>query len=294
MALLIGDIGGSSSRWALLDGKATSPLPRTLPGFNPVTGDPLALQEALRGTVAVPDEGSLEVIAYGAGCGTKVRAERLRAALAEVWPKARIEVESDLLGAARGLYGHDDGLVLVLGTGMNVGHYDGEFLHAPMPSLGYILGDEGSGADIGKHLLRDALYGLVPGHLQTALFSKGMDLGAVLESTYRMPGPQRYVASFTAPLAEHVHDTYVHDLVVSRFFALTRLLARFFSARELQQVRASGSVAFGFRELLRDALAQRGMHLTAVERDPLQGLMQYHAPNATGQGNPRPPGFSGA
>ena len=283
MPLLIGDIGGSSSRWAIVSGGEGHVIPRSFPGYNPVTGDPAAMQGALRGkelSDAIGEE-ALEVIAYGAGCGTKTRAEQVRAALAMVWPNTKIQVESDLLGTARGLYGKEHGLVLILGTGMNVGHYDGKFLHTPMPSLGYILGDEGSGADIGKHLLRDALYGLVPEALRDRIFAPGMDLSAVLTSTYRSAAPQAFVASFTAALSEHLGDTYVHDLVASRFFALTRLLSRFFSAQELQQVRASGSVAHAFKAILGEALAQRRMHLTAVEKDPMPGLVQFHARNSS-------------
>ncbi|MEO5585110.1 MAG: hypothetical protein ABIQ75_06630 [Flavobacteriales bacterium] len=279
MPQLIGDIGGTRSSWALISSAEGDPRTLELPGFNPVTGDPSALQDALRqahlGVEA--KNGPLKIFAYGAGCGAKPRAERMRTALADVWPHAHIQVETDLLGAARGLYGNDAGLVLILGTGMNVGHYDGTFLHLPMPSLGYILGDEGSGADIGKHLLRDALYGVLPEPVKDRIFPKGLDLPEVLEATYRSPRPQAYLASHTALLAKHLDETYVHDLIAARFFSLTRLLARCFSAQELQQVRASGSVAFGFQQLLTEALEQRGIYLTAVVRDPLPGLVAYHA-----------------
>lgn len=283
MPQLIGDIGGTHSRWALLSPAGGDPRTFELPGFNPVTGDPSALQAALRHTdLAVEAEnGPLKVFAYGAGCGAKPGAERLRTTLADVWPHAHIHVETDLLGAARGLYGNEAGFVLILGTGMNVGHYDGTFMHLPMPSLGYILGDEGSGADIGKHLLRDALYGVLPEPLRDRLFPEGLDLAEVLDATYRSTRTQAYLASHTVLLADHLDETYVHDLVAARFFALTRLLARCFSAQELQQVRASGSVAHGFRQILTEALGQRRMHLTAVERDPLPGLVAYHAQAAS-------------
>ena len=146
-----------------------------------------------------------------------------------------------------------------------------------MPSLGHVLGDEGSGADIGKHLLRDALYGQMPADLVAMLFPNGMDLPSILERIHRSAAPQAYLASFTARLADQLTDTYAHDLIVSRFFALTRILAHFFSAQEYQEVRAIGSVAFGFQGILQEALAHRRMNLTSVQHDPMPGLVKYHA-----------------
>lgn len=236
------------------------------------------MQERLRSMAAARGgEAPDEVIAYGAGCGARDRAQRMQDVLAELWPKSKITVETDLLGAARGLYGHGQGLVLILGTGMNAGHYDGEFVHSPMPSLGFVLGDEGSGADIGKHLLRDALYGLVPEQISAQLFPQGMHLPAILDAIYRGRSPQAFVASYTAVLAGHLDNNYVHDLVASRFFALARLLGQFFALEERRTARATGSVAWGFRALLATALASKGMELAGVERDPINGLLQYHA-----------------
>lgn len=277
MAIWIGDIGGSSSRWAVIDGGRGEALKGTFPGYNPLSGDPLPLQERLREAARLRGGGQdPTVVAYGAGCGAKERARRMQAMLQGVWPGAAVRVETDLLAAARALYGDGTGLVLILGTGMNVGHFDGDFIHTPMPSLGFILGDEGSGADIGKHLLRDALYGLVPTGLQEGLFPEGMDLAEVLASVYRSPAAQAYVASFAKALAGRMEDHYVHDLVVSRFFALSRLLSRFFAPEERREVRAIGSVAYGFQDALAHALAQKGMTLKAVERDPMPGLLGYH------------------
>lgn len=277
MATWIGDIGGSSSRWAVIEDGRGELMRGAFPGYNPLGGDAGPLQAKLRELAgqrkADPDP---TVVAYGAGCGAKERARRMQEMLSAVWPGADVRVETDLLGAARALYGDEEGLVLILGTGMNAGHYDGSFLHTPMPSLGFILGDEGSGADIGKHLLRDALYGLVPEDLMATLFPDGVNLPEVLASIYRSPAAQPYVASFTKALAGRMEDHYVHDLVVSRFFALTRLLARFFGPGERRNVKAIGSVAWGFREALGQALSRKDMELKAVERDPMPGLLEYH------------------
>lgn len=278
MALLIADIGGSSSRWGVIRNGEAVAWPGKLAGFNPASGSPDVLQQQLKAARLDLGHGeALEVFAYGAGCGATDRAGRMHAALHQVWPQAVVHVGTDLLGAARSLYGTHAGLVLILGTGMNAGHYDGSRLHCPMPSLGYILGDEGSGADIGKHLLRDVLYGLAPEALKHDLFPQGPDLPALLDAVYRSPAPQAFVAAFTARLADHLGAEYVHDLLASRFFALGRLLQRHFSAAERAEVRACGSVAHGFREILEQALLHGGMRITAAVQDPLPGLLHFHA-----------------
>lgn len=275
---LIADIGGTSSRWALGSSDDRIFSNKVFPGFNPAAGDPSALQQALRS--ALLQENTMahadEVFIYGAGCGHPERQERMRQALAPIWPKARITVHSDLLGAARGLFGDEAGLVLILGTGMNVGHYNGYILHEPMASLGYILGDEGSGADIGKCLVADAFHGRMPLAMCKLLFPDGMDLALVIESTYRSPAPQRYLASFTGKLADQLHDPYVQELLRMRFRLLIRSIVSHFPEGERMKVRATGSVAYGFRSILADMLAEEGMQLTEVRPDPLLGLVSYH------------------
>ncbi|MBS1943952.1 MAG: hypothetical protein JST98_01835 [Bacteroidetes bacterium] len=278
MDLLIADIGGSSSRWGIIRKGEAVAWPEKLAGFNPASGSPDVLQQQLKAARLDPGHGeALDVFAYGAGCGAPDRAGRMHGALRQVWPQAVVHVGTDLLGAARSLYGTKAGLVLILGTGMNAGHYDGNRLHCPMPSLGYILGDEGSGADIGKHLLRDVLHGLAPEVLRDAIFPQGPDLPALLDAVYRSPASQAFVAAFTARLADHLGTEYVHDLLASRFFALGRLLQLHFSAEERAEVRASGSVAHGFRPVLEQALLHGGMHLSAAVKDPLPGLLAFHA-----------------
>lgn len=276
---LIADIGGTSSRWALAGTADAIGSQSIFPGFNPAGGDPSALQRELRSALLQRSAmaEAEEVIIYGAGCGHVERQERMRQALQPIWPQARITVHSDLLGAARGLYGDAAGLVLILGTGMNVGHYNGSTLHQPMPSLGYILGDEGSGADIGKCLVADAFHGRMPSAISKLLFPDGPDLAAIIESTYRSRAPQRFLASFTGMLADRSHDAYVKELLAARFRLLIRSILAHFAERERAMVRATGSVAFGFRSILARALAEDGMQLTEARPDPMPGLMSYHA-----------------
>jgi len=280
--LLIGEIGGSASRWALLQGELPPRVfpahGESLPGYNPLSGDGRLFAEALLAyfTERCPEvfhAANLEV--YAAGCGTAEHRALMRGALSTLWPSARIAVDSDLVGAARGLCGASPGLVLILGTGMNAGWYDGTALHQPMPSLGWILGDEGSGADIGRTLLRDAFYKRMPADVSLALFGDaGPDLEEVLREVHRSPFPARALAARTALLVPLMDQPYVRELVSSRFHAMAGLLTTFFPPERREAVHATGSVAWGFRELLAECLLERGMALALVERDPLPGLVR--------------------
>lgn len=283
--LVIGEIGGSSSRWAWLHADACRLLPtegRAIPGFNPLNGDADAFVEGATACFMemCPEmREASRVIVYGAGCGDSERSERMRGVLQRIWPGAGVRVESDLMGAAHGLFGTAHGLVIILGTGMNAGYFDGERLHRPMPSLGFILGDEGSGADIGRHLLQDACYGRMPSHVRERLFGPGgPDLPAVLDALHRGPFPARSLAAHTAALAGLLDESYVRELVLSRFHAFAELLVAFFGREQRATVHAAGSVAWGFREVLAQCLADHGMALATVERDPLKGLVEHHRP----------------
>lgn len=271
MSLLIGDIGGSSSRWILSTADGLSEEQR-LPGFNPTQGDPAVLRNAL---TQLPGGKPSRVIAYGAGCGDAVRKATMLDVLNRTWPGIPIEVGSDLLGAARGLYRDQRGIVLILGTGMNAGLYDGKDLRTPMPSLGYLLGDEGSGADLGKAVLVDALHGRVPFEVMRTVFPDGVNMEVVVRELYRGDAPQAWLASFARPLLNCSHDPYVRMLIQDRFSRMASLIKTYFSDAG-SEVRASGSIAFAAREFLTEALRARGFELTVTERSPLPGLVRFH------------------
>ena len=122
------------------------------------------------------------------------------------WPGTQVHVGTDLLGAARALHGDHPGLVLVLGTGMSCGHYDGRSIRKAMPSLGWILGDEGSGADLGKRMVTDGLAGRLSKELSQVLFPEGLERGNVLQQVYRSAAPQAYLAAFAKRLRSRVRQ----------------------------------------------------------------------------------------
>jgi glucosamine kinase len=283
MSLLIADIGATSSRWTLLGGGGTvlasnASGPR-IPGFNAAAATAERLLTGLEEWAdAVPELRAAERIAvYGAGCGAPERQERVRTALKGFWNDAEIRVDSDLLGAARAAYGGGKGIILILGTGMNAGRFEDDRLTATMPSLGYIIGDEGSGADIGRQLYRDVFQGRMPADLAEALFGTGgPDLQAVIAQVYRGEAPARFLAAQAVKLVPHLEDPYVHGMITARFRELCTLLADFFPEEQRAQLAAVGSVAHGFRDLLGPCLAEQGMALNVALADPMEGLLRYH------------------
>ncbi|MBP6391229.1 MAG: hypothetical protein KA352_10060 [Flavobacteriales bacterium] len=273
--LLLADIGGSSSRWAVLTDDTTTVLTAAgaWPGFNPATGSG---EELVRTLTAERSAfiGLERAHLYAAGCGTPDRATLLRTALQPVLPGTHIEVHSDLLAAARALWGRGPGAAMILGTGMNAGLYDGTSLTRTLPSLGYILGDEGSGADLGRCLFRDAFRDHMPPEVREAVFGvEGPDLPSTIRGIYRSAFPAKALAEPVARLAEHLDRSYVQRLLADRFTLLAEELKRTLGSVE---VRATGAVAFGFRKELTSALQGEGLRLTQVERDPLEGLVRYY------------------
>lgn len=284
MITVVADIGATTSRWAWWEqGGAVRFLPGTaedpLPGHNPLHGDGASMRTALQKAFA-PHADVLsragEVHLYGAGCGSAERAEKLRALLAPLFHKATVLVESDLLGAARACHGHGAGMVLILGTGMNAGHYDGRTLHLPMPSLGYLLGDEGSGAHIGRRLLHAALHGRLSQEVVRKLYPEGLDLAEVLERTYTGGSPAPWLAAHAARLAPYRHLPEVGALLERCFTELAEVLTDHFSSAQLAEVKASGSIAWHFRKELEVALGGRGVRLTEVLQEPLPRLVEHH------------------
>lgn len=284
MRQVIGEIGGSSSRWATIaeDGTvSTWPLKgERLLGFNPVSGEGGEYAGSISSYFHGHQPGALaaeRIAIYGAGCGTDARRSRMRDAITAIWPVAQVTVDTDLMGAALGLAGSTPSMVLILGTGMNAGYFDGRQLITPMPSLGYILGDEGSGADIGRNLLQDAFYDRIPAHVKEMIFgAQGPVLADVLEQVHRALHPGKELASYTALLAPHSEEPYVRELLQGRFHTLAELLTQFFLPDQLRNMVATGSVAYFFREVLAECLLDRGMTLNCVEPDPLPGLVRYH------------------
>lgn len=211
---------------------------------------------------------------YGAGCLPSV-ASRVSEALQHFFPEVPIEVESDLLGAARALCQHRAGIACILGTGSNSCLYDGTRIEQHIPPLGYILGDEGSGAYLGKHFVADCLKGQLPAHLRNALLKElNTDAAGIIERIYRQPQANRFLASIAPFIHQHRNEEEVHTFLLHSFDEFFRRNVLLYS-RHLP-VSFTGSVAWHFRTEIEESARSCGLFLGTFLQSPIEKLVEYH------------------
>lgn len=228
----------------------------------------------LLGEMDLHKEETSHVFFYGAGC-VPSKKEIVSDALQALLPNATIEVESDLLGAARSLFHHQKGIACILGTGSNSCEYDGKEITKNVSPLGYILGDEGSGAVIGKHFVGDLLKNICPKEIRNRFFEEErFSAEEIMDRIYKRPFPNRFLAQLTKHIYRHKEEDYFQTLLVENF-------GRFFSRNICQYdqslpIRCIGSIAFYFQNELQEAARQYGLEISEISQSPMKGLVEYH------------------
>ena len=217
----------------------------------------------------------LAVYFYGAGCIVPF-SQTVYDVIHEILPGCTIEVESDLLGAARALCGNKSGIACILGTGSNSCLYDGKDIVKHTPPLGYILGDEGSGAMLGKMLLNGLFKGLLPETLmQNFSDTFKATQSDIIKRVYREPGANAFLASLVPFIAEHRVNPAIHTMLVDAFRMFIVRNIMIYGHKELP-IHCVGGVAHQFAEELRDAAAFEDMKIGNIMRRPIEAIVQYH------------------
>ncbi len=275
--ILIADSGSTKTEWSLLrENKETVRL--ITQGINPfyqTDGQIIAiLRDELLCDILCETDG-VNVYFYGAGQRPEMR-PRMSALLADVLHAAHVMVDTDLVGAAKALFGQLPGMACILGTGSNSGLYDGEKIVANTPPLGFILGDEGSGANLGKHFLAALLKGLMPeGLMEDYLAETRQTVADVIDAVYRQPLPNRYLAHTSEYILQHIEIAEVTDLVIHCFRQFFRRNLSQYRRKDLP-VRAVGSVAACYQKWLVMAAEAEGYTIDKIMKNPMPGLIAFH------------------
>jgi len=224
-----------------------------------------------------PKKEITEVYFYGAGCSIAEKCNQVASALSVVFPSAKIATHSDLLAAAHALFGKTNGVVSILGTGSNAAVYNGKDFEKKIQSLGYLLGDEGSGSHIGRQLLQSYLREEMPLNLRNE-FRKDfeLELPIVLEHLYKKPFPNRYLASFVPFAGKFMDDDFIQKIIRNSFQDFIHYQLDVLNFDKDIPVGFVGSVAFYFQEILKDELTKSAYQFAQVLKNPIDQLKIYY------------------
>lgn len=273
--MLIADSGSTKTDWAWIE-NGTIVHRVTTAGINPVHQGEEDIEKVVEQLYPRKNTSLKWVFFYGAGCIPEKKGV-VEKVLRKVFPDAdRIEVESDLLGAARAVCQHQEGLACILGTGSNSCLYDGEKIVGNIPPLGYILGDEGSGAVLGKLFLNALFKGALPdGMKEDFLQSSGLSYPEIIQRVYRQPMANRFLASTSLYISEHLDVPALRELVKQNFRDFFHKNIAQYGRHDLP-LGAIGSIAYHYRDLLQEVAEEKGYKLSTVAKSPMEGLVAYH------------------
>ena len=274
--ILIADSGSTKAEWVILPDQGMADTIFTS-GINPFYQDSSQIALQLQHEFTLGQKNFEAIHFYGAGCINPEKEEIVRKALSQVFEAPDIFVGSDLLAAARSLCQDLAGIACILGTGSNSCYYNGTEIIDHVSPLGFILGDEGSGAVLGKKLISDVLKNQLPKVLIDAFFEEYPAKAAeIMENVYKQPYPSRYLAGFTRFLSKKIERPEIENIVLQGFrdFVMRNLM-KYDRVNEIP-VHFTGSIAFHFEAQLRKVFKEQHLDLGKIEQAPMNGLIAYH------------------
>jgi glucosamine kinase len=277
---LLADSGATKAEWCLLNGGKHKTY--STQGISPYFLNTQQISELVEKELARKlKKTPVEVIHYyGTGCANPTNARNIKKALQKVFPEAAITVNTDLMAAARAVCANEKGIACILGTGSNSCFYNGKAIVKNSPGIGYVLGDEGSGAYLGKKVIQYYLYNTFDEDLRSRFDARFVTTPAeILDNVYKKPLPNRYMASFTMFLAEnrghYMIENIIEDGLNDFFFQHLCKYAEVWK----YPVSFVGSVADGFKDVIADLCSSYEFELGVILKNPMQGLVRYHGSN---------------
>ena len=275
---LICDSGSTKAEWCLLNGKSKKIV--TTQGLSPYFLTTQQIQQIIAKEL-MPKIKNIridEVFFYGTGCSNSENIKSVKKAISLVFTKAKVAVDHDLMGAAKALCGSNKGIACILGTGSNSCFYNGKKIVKNSPGLGYVLGDEGSGAYLGKKVIQYFLYKTFDEDLMDRFNAKyATNSVDILNHVYKQPLPNRYLASFVPFLIENRGHYMIENIIEDAFNDF--FFNHIYKYRESWQMPINfvGSVAFGFKDVLKEMCNAYELQLGIVIKKPMDGLIKYHS-----------------
>jgi glucosamine kinase len=279
MSLLIADSGSSKTDWMIIkNGKLAKTIQTS--GLNPFFCDENKFASVILEELKLSSKeiDALEdVVFYGAGVKDSTKSKFVEKQLSKHFNTNRVSAYSDMLAAARATCGMDKGVCCILGTGSNSAYYDGKKIKTQNPSLGFMLGDEGSGTYLGKKVLQYYFYNTFDDELKEAFLQQyGGDLTDILNNVYHRPFPNKYIASFTSFLIDHRGHYMVENIIEDSLIDFHQKHVLKYRESWKYPVHFVGTVAYEFRDIIKELHASYGLVTGTITKAPKNGLVAYH------------------
>ncbi len=276
--ILICDCGSTKAEWVVLNGEII--VKRFITnGFNPNYTDNESIRNIIMEARNIIDNQDIDkIFFYGSGCGGEADKIKMAIVLAMIFKIKDIEIHPDTLGACHALFGRNVGVACILGTGSNASRYDGERITESPASLGFIIGDEGSGCHIGKKIVHDYFYKIMPCDLRVRFYEKyHLERDVFVKKVYDGESPSRYLAEFAKFGTENIEHQYVVEAVGGCFDEFVNATLRpLQNDVEKSSVGFVGSIAFAYREILLQVLANHNVKCVKILKNPIDGLIEYY------------------
>lgn len=278
--ICVADSGSTKTDWVVVDPESGAQAEITTIGFNPFFINPAEIGQALQAAFGPAHQKNItRVHFYGAGCSSPERNNIISTGIKQVFSNAEVFVEHDLLAAARATCQFESGVACILGTGSNSCYYDGTVITDNVPSLGFILGDEGSGSALGRRLIQAFIYREMPPVLsQKFVETYHLDKETILDHVYKKPLPNRYLASFAPFCSDHISDPFIEALVNQTLEEFITRHVKKYPLLPTDKVGFVGSIAWTFREQVILLLHKHGLQEGVFIRKPIGHLVKYHVP----------------
>lgn len=275
--LLIADSGGTKTTWAFVEASGKVGYSET-DGMQPYFQTTSQLSQTVQHLPQEWVKGTKQLYFYGAGLGAKEQASKIESVLKSYFPDStQLEVQTDMVGTARALCQHEAGMTAILGTGSNTCLYDGQKIVQNSRGFGFILGDEGSGAIMGKRLIIDYLYNQIPKNFRYELEEQyDLTVDKVLKKVYQKDAPNRYLAGFSHFVHKYRTEAYFHTLLQTHFSDFFEKRIVIFEGYNNLPLHLTGSIAFYFLVDIQRVAVMFGVKIGKVLRNPLEGLVMYH------------------
>jgi N-acetylglucosamine kinase-like BadF-type ATPase len=274
---IIADSGSTKTNWVITEGRKIV-FQKTTPGFNPVYYPGSVLDVSINEIAPSLNLGHVnEIYYYGTGCSSTTSNKIVQELLRKHFTKAKIEVNGDLFGAARALFGNEKGIASILGTGSSSCIFENHQIVQAVPSLGYLLADEGSGAHLGKLLLNAFFKNDLPPSLHEKFARQyGLEPETFIPQLYAREKPNTYIASFVPFIIQNKKEPFIAELIINALYTFFQEIILKYPNYQSYDLGFAGSVAFIFKDFLSMIAEEFNLSICKIIQNPIDDLVKFH------------------